>query len=88
MGSRTKTVRPPRTVFYCDTPYIDTVKPTVLALSHRKDGGKMNGLGILITVLFCTIIWWGTSRYYIQIIKDINQAWERNFDLITKDKYK
>ena len=46
----------------------------------------MNGIGLLITLAFCTIIWWGTSRYYIQIIKDINKAWERNFDLMFKDK--
>ena len=46
----------------------------------------MNGIGLLITLGFCTIIWWGTSRYYIQIIKDINQAWERAFDEMVKGK--
>lgn len=46
----------------------------------------MNGIGLLITIGFCTIVWWGTSRYYIAIIKDINAAWERNFDLMLKDK--
>jgi len=46
----------------------------------------MNGLGLLIVILFCTIVWWGTSSYYKAIIKDINEAWERNFDLMFKDK--
>lgn len=31
----------------------------------------MNGIGLLITILFCTIIWWGTSRYYKRIIIDV-----------------
>lgn len=46
----------------------------------------MNGLGLLIMVGFCTIIWWGTSRYYIAIIKDINKAWEKNFDLMFRNQ--
>ena len=36
----------------------------------------MNGIGLLITVGFCTIIWWGTSSYYKAIIKTINKSWE------------
>lgn len=36
----------------------------------------MNGLGLLITVGFCTIIWWATASYYKAIIKQINKAWE------------
>lgn len=33
----------------------------------------MNGTGLLIVILFSTIIWWGTSSYYkrrIEIMRD------------------
>ena len=46
----------------------------------------MNGIGLLITIGFCTIIWWGTSSYYKAIITDINRAWERAFDEMVKGK--
>ena len=45
----------------------------------------MNGIGLLITILFCSIVYWGTSRYYIRMVKDINAAWERNFDLLRQN---
>lgn len=34
----------------------------------------MNGIGLLITVGFCTIIWWGTASYYKSIIKSMVKA--------------
>ncbi len=34
----------------------------------------MNGLGLLIVILFSTIIWWGTSSYYKAIIKSMVKA--------------
>jgi uncharacterized membrane protein YwzB len=34
----------------------------------------MNGLGLLITILFCGITYWGTSSYYKAIIKRMVKA--------------
>jgi hypothetical protein len=34
----------------------------------------MNGLGLLIVILFSTIIWWGTASYYKAIIKNMDKA--------------
>ncbi len=40
----------------------------------------MNGIGLLITILFCTIVWWGTANYYKAIIKQINKAHTQQLD--------
>jgi len=34
----------------------------------------MNGIGLLITILFCTIVWWGTASYYKAIMKDMTKV--------------
>jgi len=44
----------------------------------------MNGIGLLITVGFCTIIWWGTSSYYKALITKLNRAWKRAYDEMEK----
>jgi len=38
----------------------------------------MNGLGLLITVGFCTIIWWGTSSYYKEVIRKIHKSYDES----------
>jgi hypothetical protein len=44
----------------------------------------MNGIGLLITIGFCTIIWWGTRSYYIAIIKDMAKVNKMLADEILK----
>lgn len=34
----------------------------------------MNGLGLLMLILFCAITHWGTANYYKAIIKSMDKA--------------
>lgn len=46
----------------------------------------MNGLGLLITIGFCTIIWWGTRSYYKAILTRANKAHKETVMQLLEDR--